>query len=602
VRTPSRVTSLLFKTDFTVLGQLINASYAKTTERRRNQGLDGGRDLPETAYGMTAHDDVGRLWWTAIGRRAINDVRVEVTRSYAATDPLLTAPAIVVLDAFTGGGNQEARSRTSTTGVELAEALTVQQGSHTWKAGIQFESAGQASIDQSGFGGTFTFGADVERDESGDPVLTDDGLAVPIAPIETYRRTVLGRPGYVPSQLSIVMGNPSVASRQWTLGWFFLDDWSISDQLSLSYGVRQDSQNNIRPGFAVAPRVSLSWIPDEDEQNALKFGAGLFHTPVDAAVTFDTRKLDGVRQQRFDVQHPLFFTTGPLSPVDFRDPRDATVYTKSSRLRMARTFIASVSYERELPWTLSAVVEYEFSRGFDLLRLRNVSEPASDTSGTSPRSSIFQFESTGRSRQQTLLLGLRSDIGSSFSAYANYTLGKRQSDTDGAYSVPMSATDLAAEFGAMAGDQRHELVAGATAQLPHGVNLMPSVTFATGRPFNITTGRDDNNDTIFNDRPAFALPGEPGAITTRYGLLNPNPRPGDRLIPRNFGREPGQFAVNLVVSKTLPRGLTFAIDGQNILNTTRLVGSSGVLISPVFGRPNRALDGRHLELSLRYTF
>jgi hypothetical protein len=84
--------------------------------------------------------------------------------------------------------------------------------------------------------------------------------------------------------------------------------------------------------------------------------------------------------------------------------------------------------------------------------------------------------------------------------------------------------------------------------------VSPFLNANSGRPFNITTGRDNNRDTTINDRPAFASAGDPGAIVTPFGIFNPNPQPGDEIIPRNFGQGPGFWNVNMSVSKTFGFG------------------------------------------------
>jgi hypothetical protein len=86
------------------------------------------------------------------------------------------------------------------------------------------------------------------------------------------------------------------------------------------------------------------------------------------------------------------------------------------------------------------------------------------------------------------------------------------------------------------------------------LRLTPNISLRSGGPFNITTGRDNNGDNSFSDRPAFAKPGDPGAIATRFGTFNPFPLPGDEIIPRNFGQGPGSVSVNLGISKTFGFG------------------------------------------------
>ena len=77
----------------------------------------------------------------------------------------------------------------------------------------------------------------------------------------------------------------------------------------------------------------------------------------------------------------------------------------------------------------------------------------------------------------------------------------------------------------------------------------------SGRPFNITLGRDINGDTFNTERPALAPAGADCSDTinikcTPYGNFKLTFAPGDVMIPRNFGEGPGSTTVNLRVSKT----------------------------------------------------
>jgi hypothetical protein len=596
VATPTRVTSGMAQLDFRLSNQLINASYVKTDESYRNLGLEGGFSLPEYAYDRSTTDNVGRLWWTSIGRHAVNDLRFEITRNSAATDALVTAPAVLVLGAFNAGGNPSANSRRSTDGMQGSEVVTVQRGTHTFKTGIQFEATRQQNVDRSEFGGTFTFGSDVERDSFGRPALNGAGEQIPISPIENYRRTVLGLPGYSPSQFSIVRGNPDVGVEQQTIGWFAMDDWSFSKRVTLSYGVRQDVQNNVKLRVTLAPRGSLSWLLDEEGKNGIKVGAGIFYGRVEPDITFITKKLDGINRQQLIVEHPASYT---IDDASLGRVQSAT-YTKSADLRMPSSLVTTVSYERQLSEGLFGVAEYLYSKGTDLLRLRNITAPLPGVSAP-VAAPVLQFESTGRSLQHQLMLGLRESI-ADLTLYANYTFGRKYSDTDGPYTLPANSHDLSTEYGWAADDERHHFVAGGTVEIPGDFVISPSIVISSGRPFNITTGLDNNNDTVFADRPAFAKPGDAGAIATRFGWLNPNPLPGDTIMPRNFGREPSQVTVDVTVSRTIAKGLVVAVDVQNLPNRSRLLGTNGVVTSPGFGMPNQALNGRRLELTISYGF
>jgi Carboxypeptidase regulatory-like domain len=596
VLTPTTVRSAVVKADLQVAKQTFNVSFARTTDTRQNQGLASGFDLPDHAYDRSSRDDTIHLWWTSVGRSATNDVRVELNRSAAETTARSTTPAVLVLDAFNAGSNQETPSRNSTRGLQASETLTVQRGRHVLKAGALVELTNQQSTDRSGFAGTFVFGGDVERDATGNPLLNADRLPTAISPIENYRRTLLGLPGYAPSQFSITSGSPDVDVEQWNAGWFLLDDWSASKRVALSFGLRQDLQDNITTRLNLAPRGALSWLIDERGKNAIRLGGGIFYSRVDPGITLYVRKLNGIDRRQLVVQRPRFVSVPALDAATAVQP---TIYTKSPDLRMPSSRIASIAYERELPWHLFGVVQYLVARGVDQLRLRAITPPVP---GAAPGAPVLQFESTGRSSQRELMLGLRGYFSRELTLYGNYTFARKYSDTDGPFSAPGDSLNLSNEYGRAADDTPHQFLGGVTAQLPAGILIDSTISVASGRPFNITTGRDDNGDTLFTDRPGFAQPGDAGAIDTPFGRFNPNPQPGDTRIPRNFGRDPWLVNVNLAVSKTIAKYLTVMIDAENLLNSSRLFGSNGVVTSPVFGIPRKALNPRRLELTIRVTF
>jgi len=152
-------------------------------------------------------------------------------------------------------------------------------------------------------------------------------------------------------------------------------------------------------------------------------------------------------------------------------------------------------------------------------------------------------------------LGIGNRLNRTFSIFARYSLGKAESDTDGAGSFPANQYDLSSEWGRSSFDVRHRFIVGGTINAPWGLRLNPLVMLTSGRPFNITTGRDTNGDSLFTERPAFATDlSKPGVIVTRFGAFDPNPAPGQELIPRNYGEGPSFFNVNLGLSRTFGFG------------------------------------------------
>jgi len=158
-------------------------------------------------------------------------------------------------------------------------------------------------------------------------------------------------------------------------------------------------------------------------------------------------------------------------------------------------------------------------------------------------------------------------------------------------------------------------------QLPTGVRGLDEI-LGGGLPefsFNIITGVDSNGDGVFTERPAFATnPNAPGVIVTRFGTFDPNPGPGQSLIPRNLGTNPTFVNLNLRIAKTFklgsPKGgqfgraaepftLTPAIFVQNIFNRTNAGQRLGNLSSPGFGLPVSVFGTpRRIDFSLRFNF
>jgi hypothetical protein len=155
-----------------------------------------------------------------------------------------------------------------------------------------------------------------------------------------------------------------------------------------------------------------------------------------------------------------------------------------------------------------------------------------------------------------LNIGVSKQFRPGFSLNANYTIGSAKSDADfGAF--PMNQYDLTGEYGRTGWDSRHRFFLIGSAFIPKlKLSLNPMVMANTGRPFNIITGFDDNRDGIINDRPAFADANTPAfdLVRTQWGDFDLRPKPGQTIVPRNYGEGPGFFTVNLRVGRAFSFG------------------------------------------------
>ena len=615
--TPSRTNNVALRANYLASQKHTFAmEYSYASETARNQGLESGLDLPERAFRRSSRENALRFSLTSIqSERTINEGRIKLARTNYGTQSLKSAPAILVLDSFNAGGNQTSLFTSNLShSLQLADNLTRIFDKHTLKLGLRVDAIRIKNTDRAGFNGAFTFGTDVNRDAFGAPALSNRGETTVITPIENFRRSTLGLSGYGPSQFIVVGADPSVQLTQWQLGWFIQDDWRIAPRLTLSYGLRYDFQTHLADKMNLAPRASVAWVPDKAQKSTVRTGAGIFYSTVFSDITLTTAR----PTEELRIQRPGFF---PVIPTTFDEATVVlpTIYTKAPDMKAPYSIIASASYERRLPRNMFSSVSYTWQRSLHLIRTRNVTAPGPFAPPHSSTEVNLQYESTGKASRHELMLGLRGNIGSRVSFFSNYVLSRTRSDTDDPNAAPANSYDLASDFGYASFDRRHRFYIGGTLSLPRSMSISPSVSLMSGQPFNITTGRDNNGDTTFSDRPAFAVAGALNSVATEFGVFDPNPLPGAPIIPRNFARAPGQAIVNLNFSKTFlvdwisrsraPQSgsrriynLVFDANMENLVNRTNLNGFNGVLTSTFFGRANRALNGRRVEFALSFSF
>ncbi len=608
-----------------------DARYLFSGESAAGQGLESGFDLPERSYNRAGRGDTLRFSLVStLSEKSLNEARLSLSRNSSLINADNTNYAVIVLDSFNAGGNQDLLFLDETTRNLRAENNFTQIfKNHILKAGVSIGAVKIENTNRANFGGSFIFGVDFERGSTGFP----QGYYV--SPLESFQGTAERRAGYRPMQFVINRGDPFAALTQWETGVFAQDNWQISKRATLSFGLRSEFQTNLDGKINLAPRAAVAARPFKKIEGVLRVGAGLFYTRVAPHVSIDALRFDGVRQEELVVMRPPFFPDVP--PVLNNAIAQTTLRLKSPDLQSPYLFISTVSYEQPLLKNLNFVFSYNFERGVHLLRVRNINAPLPNTNNERPNPDlgpVLQYESGGTSRRQEFVAAFYGDLSDKFSFYGSYRLAFAKSDTDGTKPAPADSYNLANEYGYSKFDRRHQFYFETYTKLPLGIYFSPNVFIASGAPFNIITGRDNNGDTLFTDRPAFTNLGDAGAITTRFGTFNPNPQPGDLIIPRNFGRGSAQISVNLNVSRTFffgeenggqntsanrencragvfqkfscgfnrRYGLTFSAEVYNLLNHTNFSEFNNVVTSPQFGRPNRSAEARRIQLGASLSF
>lgn len=653
ILTPTRRTTFSPRFDWQLNEtNTIAARYTFERTNRENEGV-GGFNLASRGYNTTNDQHTLQLTnTTIINQSIINETRFQYVRERRNQQGGTFAPTIRVLDSFTGGGAQVGLSFNNEDRFELQNFTSWTLGNHSLKSGARLRSARVSNSSQQNFAGTYTFTS-----------------------LEQYRSALQGNAR--PTQFSISGGNPEINFTQTDFSPFIQDDWRFKPNLTLSFGLRYDWQNNINSKFNFAPRAAFAWSPDAGAQRrqlrtVIRGGFGIFYDRFNDTLLSQTERFNGTNQQQFVVttNSPGGATILGLFPnvptieqlTAFAVPQ--TIRQMAEDISTPYTLQTSFGVERQLPYRTTLSVNFVNANTRSVLRSRNVNAPQP---GTNVRpipgaGNIFQYESTGRFNQRQLIVSLNNRFSRLFSISANYVLNRAKSDTDGLNSFPANQYDLSGEYGRSSQDVRHRLTLfGSINALPWGIRLSPFVIINSGRPFNITLGRDINGDTLFTERPAFADAQTSAADLRRtpFGDFDINPKSGQVLVPRNYGTGPSFFTVNMRISKTFGFGgevanqgtqggrggraggggrrgggggrrggggaaagdegtrsrysLTLSANIQNLFNNTNEGNPVGNLNSPFFGQSLFSAGGfgrgggqtagnRRIDLQLRFSF
>ena len=133
------------------------------------------------------------------------------------------------------------------------------------------------------------------------------------------------------------------------------------------------------------------------------------------------------------------------------------------------------------------------------------------------------------------------------------------------------------------------------------------VNFTSGDMYSITTGKDNNRDGEFTDRPALATDlTRPGVVITDFGAFDLDPEPGQAILVRNSETGPNSLTWGFNLSKAFElagrsRVSVFA-NLSNAFNMTNLGTPSGTLSSRNFGLSTSASSPRRIQAGMRYQF
>jgi hypothetical protein len=583
--TPNRFTDASGRIDYQLnSSNTLVARYSYQDRKASGAGI-GNFTLPSQGYDTLNVENRIQLTETAVlSPQVINETRFQFLNDLTTEDASSNQPAVDVLQSFNTGGAQVGRTYDKEKHYEVQNFTSFSWRQHSFKAGFRLRTATVANYSPQNFGGVFTFAGAVapELDANNQPVLGANGqpILTQITSTEQYRRTLLFQSlGYSfaqiqalgggASQFSIAAGNPDQALDQTDAGIYFTDDWKIAPNFTVSAGLRYEVQTNISDHNDWAPRISFAWAPGRAAKNGqgkwvIRGGSGMFYSRVADTLYLNTLRYNGINQTSYTVDNPAFYI-GNIPPISSLTSTSLLVHDIfANNLRAPYIIQTAIGIERQLPWHTTLAINYLNSRGLHLLRTRNINAPLDGTynptdplSGVRPyglgSGAIYQYESDGILNQNQLITNINSRINSNISLFGYYTYGRAFSNTDTQATFPANPYNLQQEYGRSAFDIRHKVFFGGSILMKYGVQLSPFMIFNSGRPFNITIGRDLNGDLSFTDRPSLAPAsscGQQGIVCTAFGDFNLNPAPGAAIIPRNYGNGPSYFSLNLRLAKT----------------------------------------------------
>ena len=511
-------------------------------------------DNPQDAVGGTSAPSVARRYsrrsWTmqtnftsVLSPRVVNEARV----AYLHGDPVTLWEAQNPSTTYTRpgvGGFTIGESRASDLWSyqwQFADTVSWSVGKHYLRLGgsvIHHSSGGTGSEPGTAVLGTFTF-----------RTATTPFSQLTLADVQNYTQP-------------INFGVSSYDLPQWLLTGFVQDSFRVHPDLTLDFGLRYDRQTLTDDKDDFAPRVGFGWHPGGDSRTAIRGGYGMYYAQVrtNAVAGYLVNGLDGLTTYTANptgansVGFPTCLTCVPVNidpqtlPRNELPARDITIragrrdFYREQFARFGLNFDLLPNYPDELVNPRSQVftigAEHEFAKGLffgadyvrqhlsDIQRTVDLNAPSVfDRTAPGQVRSVAIANQTrpivpapGGVRQVNVIMNLGvadyNALQTNFvyrgnrKMYASlsYTLSKATNTTepDGNGINPNQSiiTRLGEEErGPSVVDQRHRAVVQFHYRFPWNFTAGTLGMFASARPFNATTGVDNNGDGANNDRP-----------------------------------------------------------------------------------------------------
>ena len=505
----------------------------------------GGLSLAEQAFnssglqnGLQIGDSI------VVNSHLINETRFFWQRIRNSQAPNFVTPTVTVQGAFITGGSNSGVVQDHQDAFELQNYSTATAGKQTMRFGVRLHAIRDANYSTSGENGNYIF-------QSIDHYLAKTP--------DLYRGTTVN--------------NPLARAILFDAGLFFQDDWRWKPNLTLSYGLRFESQNRIHDHADWGPRVAVAWAPGHKgngpAKTVVRGGYGWFYDRFNVPGSLNSQGAtpyviqtihqNGINQQSFVVNNPGFFNPdAPTAPAQGESISRPTIYTIDPHFRAALNMQGGVGVDRQVG-KATFNVTYLFTRGIHQYLRDNVTAPDFDPTtytitGALPNAYNYQFQAGGVYSQHQVITTANVRM-RKLSLTGSYTFSEANSDTQGTNYFPSVAKNPGADYGRASFGIHNRVFLLTTYNAPHGVIFAPLLSAQSGTPYNISIGSDLTGNNQFNARPTYGTCGAAGVVSTPFGCLDSNPTgKGETIVPFNLGTGPANVIFHMRVSKVIGIG------------------------------------------------